>query len=99
MADPCQRHLTMAQAWKNRWPVRAGALGEPAFPNQLLKKRARIEMFRRRQILERARDSPARWHGAAGGGFRHGAKTLAPDARSTNLKIRGRAQAAKMANL
>ena len=67
--------------------MRASARREPAFENQLVKKGARVEMFRRRQILERARDFPARRFGTAGGWFGHGAETLALETRSTNLKI------------
>ena len=65
----------------------AGAFGEPAFQDQLVKKGARVEVFGRRQILERTRQLAARRHGTAGGWFGHGAKTLALETRSTNLKI------------
>jgi len=84
MADPSQRHLTMPQARKNRRLMRAGALGEPAFPDHLLKKRARIEVFRRRQILERARNFPARRFGTVGTGFRHGGLNLTVASRNPN---------------
>ena len=52
-----------------------------------MKKSARVEVFGRRQILERARQLAARRHGTAGGWFGHGAETLALVTRSTNLKI------------
>ena len=68
--------------------MRAGARREPAFENQLVKKSARVEVFGRRQILERARQLAARRHGTAGGWFGHGAETLALATRSTNLKIK-----------
>ena len=67
--------------------MRAGARREPAFENQLVEKGARVEVFGRRQILERARNFPARRFGTAGGWLGHGAETLALVTRSTNLKI------------
>ena len=67
--------------------MRAGARREPAFENQLVEKGARIEVFGRRQILERARQLAARRFGTTGGCFGHGAETLALVTRSTNLKI------------
>lgn len=68
--------------------MRAGARREPAFENQFVEKGARVEVFGRRQILERARNFPARRFGSARRCFCHGAETLALVTRSTNLKIK-----------
>ena len=88
MPNPRNGDLPTFQLRKNRRAMRTGALGEPAFPDELLKKSARVEMLGRRQILERTRQLAARRHGTAGGWFGHGAETLALVTRSTNLKIK-----------
>jgi len=87
VADPGDGDLLAFQLGKNRWPRLARALGEPAFPDQLPKKRARVEVLCRRQILERARQLAARRHGTVGSFFRHNDWTLAPAARSTNFNL------------
>ena len=60
MADPRDGDLAMFQLGKNRALMLAVARREQGFPDQLAKKCGGIEMFRRRQILERTRQLPAR---------------------------------------
>jgi len=70
VADPGDGDLAVLQFWEHRAARLAVARREPALQDQLLKKSARVEMLRRRQILERARQFPAR-RGTAGFFFRH----------------------------
>jgi hypothetical protein len=70
VADPGDGNLAVLQFWEDRAARPAVARREPALQDQLLKKSARVEMLRRRQVLERARQFPAR-RGTAGFFFRH----------------------------
>jgi len=54
MSDLRERHLPVLQFWKNRDALLPGPPCEPHFQHHLVKKRARVEMFRRRQVFERA---------------------------------------------
>ena len=54
---------------ENRMALLTGARRQQRLPDQFAEKRARIEMFRRRQILERARQFPARRRGLCETGF------------------------------
>ena len=70
VADPGDGDLAVLQFWEDRATRLAVARREPALQDQLLEKSARVEMLRRRQVLERARQFPAR-RGTAGFFFRH----------------------------
>ena len=60
VADPGDGDFAVFQFWENRAARLAVARREPAFQDQFVEKSARVEMFRRRQILERARQFPSR---------------------------------------
>lgn len=60
VTDPGDGNLAMPEPGKHRAAGSPRARRQPSLPDEFLKKRARIEMFGRRQILERPRDSPAR---------------------------------------
>jgi len=70
VADPGDGDLAVLQFWEDRAAWLAVARREPALQDQLLEKSARVEMLRRRQVFERARQFPAR-RGTAGFFFRH----------------------------
>src|ERR1051326_6881471 len=57
MADPRDGHLAMTEFWECRLPVLAGPAGQQRFPDHFAKKRARIEMLGRGQVLE----CPRQW--------------------------------------
>jgi hypothetical protein len=78
VADPGDGDLAALELGKNRMMRRAPAPREPAFPDHFLEKRARIEMLRRRQILEGPGQPVGRWHGTIGSIFYHDNRTLTP---------------------
>ena len=59
MADPGERNLALAQFGKLWLFMLTGARGQKSLPNHLMKKSARVEMFARRQVFERAGQSAA----------------------------------------
>ena len=52
MADPRHRHLPGSEFGKDRLAMLSRAAGEQGFPDHLVEKRARVEVFGRSQILE-----------------------------------------------
>jgi hypothetical protein len=68
----------------------ANASRKQRLPDQFLEKRARIEMLRRRQILEGPGQSPAGRRGTLRNGFRHTTSviyTLAPPKEMENANV------------
>ena len=59
MSNPGQGHLAMCKLGKNWDAVLAGTAGQQRFPNHLVKKCARVEMFGGREVFERARQGLA----------------------------------------
>ena len=64
MADPGDGDFAMFQPGKNGSTRLTVTRCEPAFQEEFLKKGARIKMFGGREVLERAREFPARRGGA-----------------------------------
>ena len=57
MSNPCQRHLTVLELRKARFPILARSPYQKSLPNHLMKKSARIEVIARRKFLKGTRDS------------------------------------------
>src|ERR1035437_5109299 len=89
MADPGDGDLAVFEFGKNRTVLLAFAWREPRLPDEFLKKSARVEMFRWRQILERSRKLSARRRGTIDRFFRHTTKQLEHRRRLGKNQISG----------